>query len=162
MAEILASAPEFERLASEILVGGNTLRFRAQGGSMAPFIRDGDILEVEPLGARSVRNGDVLLCRVEAGRLFAHRASHVVRRAGQIWFRLQGDHRFTPDGCFSQDQALGFVVAVERAGKRWRIDSMRWRYAALLWIATWRLYQGLVRQDRPIGRLLRDLKGRFG
>ena len=43
----------------EILGRGENMRFRASGGSMMPFLRDGDIVEIAPL--RKVDYGDVVL-----------------------------------------------------------------------------------------------------
>ena len=40
---------EFAELALQILDDGNSLKFRAHGESMNPFIRNGDILEVQPV-----------------------------------------------------------------------------------------------------------------
>jgi phage repressor protein C with HTH and peptisase S24 domain len=44
-----------------LLSEGIGFRFRAQGRSMHPTIRDGEILHVMPVAVDTVRNGDIVL-----------------------------------------------------------------------------------------------------
>ena len=111
---------EFKDLAIEILQDGNILRFQAMGDSMRPFIRHGDLLEVEPLGEGVIKPGDVVLCNLGNGLLVAHRIIKIRKHTGQESLMLQGDGRLKPDGWVPKKNALGRVVALERKGRRYQ------------------------------------------
>jgi hypothetical protein len=101
-------------LARDVLGQGAGLRFRAHGGSMRPFVRDGDTLTVAPMASLpdDPRTGDVFAFE-RAGRVVAHR----VIRAGEAGFLFKGDCLAQPDGWFPRAALLGRVVRVERAGR---------------------------------------------
>jgi len=81
-------------LAAELLAAGRLVALRARGSSMAPLVRDGDVLTLAPL-ASTPRAGE-LVAALCAGRLIVHR---VVRaRPGQL--ELQGDALWSADGWF--------------------------------------------------------------
>ena len=133
MSTLEVSQANFAALASEILGGGSSLRFRARGVSMQPFIRDGDILEVQPPGVAALRRGDVVLCHPRGGRLVAHRVVRIIReKSGSTTIATQGDALTFPDVPLPVEQVLGLVAAVERNGKRIRLDTTLHRMAGLL------------------------------
>jgi hypothetical protein len=69
-------APLLVSLLTGVVQRGHTFRFRAGGGSMFPFIRDGDILSIVPLSAdRPARLGDVLAFD-RGGGDYAHLVVH--------------------------------------------------------------------------------------
>ena len=108
-------------MSSEVIVDllqrGHPVRFQARGDSMHPFIREGDVLHVEP--GQEVRLGDVVLVQVDRG-LTAHRV--VVLDGARIVTR--GDNAGAPDSPLPRARVLGVVAAVERGGKRTR--ARRW------------------------------------
>jgi signal peptidase I len=110
------SSAAFAELSAEILRAGRAVRFRARGASMAPLVRDGDVVLVRPVDPRAVRVGDVVLCADEPGRLLLHRV--IRRRAGRGGVRLvvQGDQVAQPDGEIAEAQLYGRVAAIEREG----------------------------------------------
>jgi signal peptidase I len=124
----------FTALAAAILGEGSTLRFYARGTSMRPFIQDGDILEVQPVGTLAVRRGDVVLCRQGGGRLVAHRVVHLSREDGRTTMVTWGDALTGPDAPISLEQVLGRVVVVERETKRLRLDARPQRLLWALWM----------------------------
>jgi signal peptidase I len=142
----------FAALATEILRGGNTLRFSARGGSMWPIIRNGDWAEVQAISAASIRRGDVVLVRTGSGRLLVHRVRWIGRAGDEVALRTQGDALAHPDPLIHAAQVLGRVVAVERGGRRLRLDRAPLRLAGLAWIRLStlrrRLGQGLRRWAR--------------
>lgn len=123
---------DFRVLATNVLRNANGLRFQARGGSMAPFIRNGDILLIQPVN--KVRRGDVILCHLGNGRVLAHRVVKVIRDCGQAALLIQGDALQYPDGVISLKSVLGRVAAVERGGRRIVLDAGSWRLAGLLWV----------------------------
>jgi ribosomal protein S18 acetylase RimI-like enzyme len=101
---------------------GAPLRSAALGSSMAPFIRDHDILTIAPLGDRRPQIGDVVAFARRGGdRLLIHR---VVAHAGDGW-RIRGDSAWTDDGVASRDEILGRVVRVERGRREVRLGVAR-------------------------------------
>ncbi|HQO38581.1 MAG TPA: S24/S26 family peptidase, partial [Candidatus Omnitrophota bacterium] len=108
---IFCSAQEFESLCRDLCGKAGILRLQAKGGSMHPFIRSGDWVQVDlsGRGAETIRAGDVILFRQDDG-LFAHR---VLRRmAGG--FLVKGDMSFGSDGVAVPDDVMGRVIAIER------------------------------------------------
>lgn len=95
------------------LQSGKSLRFTARGYSMAPFIRDGDLITIVPCES-SPRPGEVLaFVNADTQRLTVHRL--ISRTAsGSV---LKGDNVGEPDGFVPDAQLLGRVARVERAGR---------------------------------------------
>ena len=125
MHEIKASSQDFLAITGEVLHAGGNMRFEAHGKSMAPAIRDGDILVVCPL-TRRVRAGDVLLAMSAQGRALVHRVLKVKRQAnGKLAFLLAGDANPYTDGWIMEDQALGSVASIERKGKVKQVTTVR-------------------------------------
>jgi signal peptidase I len=120
MPQLSVAGYEFHALSSAILTDGHAVRFRARGGSMFPFIRDCDILEVRCVEVQKVRVGDVILYRTQAGRPIVHRVIKKIvdekdRMAALI---TQGDAMMAADVPVHPDQILGCVTMVERERRR--------------------------------------------
>jgi hypothetical protein len=102
-----------------VLSQGRPFRFRARGGSMTPFIRDGDVITVVPLQQTLPETGEIVaFVRPPEGRLVVHR---VVARQEQAVF-IQGDNQCMngfayADGIIPQTNLLGKVTRIERNGK---------------------------------------------
>ena len=134
MSELRLESDGFESLAGEVLSQGDTLRFRARGISMQPFIRDGDILEIQLDGGELYRRTDIVLCKIPTGRLVAHRVVGTEMGDGRGKLIIQGDALGQPDGSIDPGEVLGRVVAVIRDGEYKRVDTPFMRFAARLWI----------------------------
>jgi signal peptidase I len=129
------SKGDFHDLAGQILQNGHGVRFQASGGSMRPFILDGDILEVAPKAGGQLRPGDVLLVAACEGKWLAHRVVKTGHRDGQPAFLIKGDACPSPDGWFGSEQVLGRVVAVDHGSKRIELTSGVQRLRARLWVS---------------------------
>jgi len=92
---------------------GVPLRTAVRGFSMAPFIRDGDVVTIEPLGADPDVGDVVALAFPENGRMALHR---VVERRGDLWL-VRGDNCLRPDGVFERAAFVGRVARVQRGGR---------------------------------------------
>ena len=101
-----------------VLAQGLPFRFAARGFSMAPFIRDGDVISVSPLSSRPPGMGDVAaFLDQETKSLCVHRV--LSGRKGAIL--TQGDNMpGKPDGLISTGDILGLVTRVERNGRKVR------------------------------------------
>ena len=130
---------EFHDLAGQILQSGHRLRFRASGGSMQPFIQDGDILEVDPFVGEHVRRGDVLLVEATDGRWLAHRVVKTGQHDNKFALLIKGDACPYPDGWFGLDDVLGRVLVVEHGSQRIRLTagSQQWRARTWVVVAPW-------------------------
>lgn len=94
---------------------------------MAPAIRDGDRVLVAPVRTSSLQVGDVVKFWLD-GAFCLHR---LVRRSdGGDWFEFQGDRLRAPDPRVSPAAIIGRAVAIERAGRQWRLDSLPARVLA--------------------------------
>ena len=93
MRELNLQGSEFSELAAEILGRGGTFCFSAHGSSMLPFIRDGDVLIIQPAEAMTLEVGDAALYHAAAKRLVAHRVVGKDIRSGRVVLVLRGDER---------------------------------------------------------------------
>jgi signal peptidase I len=114
-------------IAADVLSAGGGLRVRTRGLSMYPMIRHGDLIEVEPVDASAVRLGDVILRRDADDRIVAHRVVKVHGEGHERTLLTKGDWMHRPDAPVEPRQVLGRVVAIERSGKRTRLNSGRQR-----------------------------------
>lgn len=126
-----------EELASQLLKGGAPLRIKARGGSMLPFILDGDVVLVGPAGNSEILVGDVICYEISPGRMFLHR---VIQRQGER-FVTKGDALDSTD-LVSERQVLGKVVAIERRGRIRQLDTARWRNRGIAFLSP--LLSGLL------------------
>ena len=109
--ELRASNRGQLELMRAVLERGAPFRFRALGFSMRPFIRDGDLLTVVPLGSRAIRRGEVVaFVQPSSGRLLVHR----VIDAQDGGLLLRGDNCRHIDGVVPRSNLLGLVTCVER------------------------------------------------
>ena len=125
---------EFHGLTRQILGSGHRMRFKACGGSMQPFIQDGDILHVAPLDGKRIKRGDVLLVEVDEGRLLAHRVVKTGRHNGICTYLIQSDICNSPDGWFELKNVLGYVVIVEHGNQRIKLTSITQQWKARIWV----------------------------
>jgi signal peptidase I len=103
-------------LASEVLRSFGVLRFRATGWSMIPTVWPGETLVVERVTPDQVRIGDIVLVGRE-GRLCAHRVVSMSDLSGRPQWITRGDAMSASDRPVGEDQLLGRVTYLIRAGK---------------------------------------------
>lgn len=114
--EMPLSGPALLELMRTVVDKGKSFRFRARGWSMAPFIRDGDVITVSPLKDGLPGTGEVVaFIRPGSGSLVVHRV--VARRNAQVL--IQGDNGMeNVDGLISREYLLARVTRVERKSRR--------------------------------------------
>jgi hypothetical protein len=115
-------AQVFPDVCRDVLSRGSALRFRATGRSMHPTIRDGENITVVAVPAARMAPGDIVLYRGETG-MIAHRLIAIERRDGVMRFIMRGDSHDLPDEPVDGACIFGLVVAVDRSGRRVRLDS---------------------------------------
>lgn len=107
----------FERLAAGILAGGGSFQFEAHGHSMAPAVRDGDVLTLEPVRGEAVRVGDIVLYRDDRSQPVVHRVAACGARAGSAVLTIRGDAAPGASEAVPAERVLGRVVRIERRGR---------------------------------------------
>ncbi|RLE37594.1 hypothetical protein DRJ17_06245 [Candidatus Woesearchaeota archaeon] len=91
--------------------------FKLRGNSMWPFIKDGDIVIVEPTEINNIFLGQIVLAE-EGGVFFCHR---LFKKKGEF-FQTKADTFFGLDPLLEERNLLGKVIAIKRRGKIIRID----------------------------------------
>ncbi|MEW6333589.1 MAG: S24/S26 family peptidase [Thermodesulfobacteriota bacterium] len=116
---ILLSGKALIGLMRAVHARGLPFRFTAGGHSMAPFIRDGDVVSVSPLASGDPALGDVAaFVHPETTFLCLHRVLSVNGNR----FLIQGDSiPDRPDGMIPREAIIGRVTRVERAGRNVRL-----------------------------------------
>jgi len=103
-------------LMTAVLEKGLPFRFRARGWSMAPFIKDGDVINVSPLKDRKPGLGDVIAFthpiknRVIVHRIIGKKNSDLITHGDSV---DDNSHDVIP-----LENLLGQVVEVNRNGKK--------------------------------------------
>jgi signal peptidase I len=125
-------ARELMPLIRAALARNQHVRLTAMGSSMFPFIRGGDVVELEPMHSRPVA-GDLVLAQRPAGPEGAEYVLHrVVRVNGEAFF-LRGDAQPDCEGPFTPGDILGKVTRIYRHGRVHRLDHGIWRHVGLAW-----------------------------
>jgi GNAT superfamily N-acetyltransferase len=143
MRDLRLDRDEIRALSAEILARGGAFRFQARGWSMRPFVRDGDVLTVEPPGAVALKVGDVALYAGGGDKLTVHRVVGAEARNGRTVLLMRGDAQYGPVERVSTEQVLGRCVGLQRGDRTLDLDRPAQRGAALLW-----------RRSHPLGPTL--------
>jgi Peptidase S24-like len=106
----------FIALIDDALTSGTMVRFRAEGDSMHPTIRDGEVVTVVAVSADEVVRGDILLCR-HGPRVLAHRVVRIATNGAERLFQLKGDAKIECDAPVAALGIVGAVVSVRRNGR---------------------------------------------
>jgi GNAT superfamily N-acetyltransferase len=143
---VIVDTDSFKFLYSEILHRGGLFRFQARGCSMSPFVHDGAVITVAPVGAGAVRFGDVVFCSSK-GRAVVHRVVGKCMLNKEPALLIRGDNVSSKAERFLAAEVIGKVVTVEQCGKTVRLNHGLLRVTGLIWAAFPRL-----------GRFLRMIK----
>ena len=111
----------FGELAEKFLRQGTAVRFRAEGASMTPNLKDDEIVTITPVDSAQVQRGNIVLAR-DGEQFKAHRVVKI--HANEDRIETRGDSGWTNQGARSVD-ILGRVSFSESdaSGKRTAHDS---------------------------------------
>ncbi len=132
MREVIFKRTEFGELSAKALSRGGSFCFRARGFNMVPFIRDRDVLTIEPTKASALDIGEVAFYRLAADRLVAHRVVGREVLDGKEILTMRGNAAAGSNDRVLGEQVLGRVVSVQRGKKLVRLDRGFRRLMALL------------------------------
>jgi len=128
---MIVPASELLPLVEEAIgAGGRSVRITVGGGSMSPFLRDGDTVEIGALVKWPPAVGDILLAKRGKRDYLLHRVSCV---RGDV-VHLLGDAQRCSEGPFARRQIVGRVNAAWRGSRRLPLDHPAWQAAARLWL----------------------------
>lgn len=122
--------PDLLDIGEEIFEKGSKMRFMATGTSMGPFIKHGDIIEIEPVELSSIRAGDVIFYSRPGGRAVVHRVIRTSKGENGITFLTKGDALRGFDNTVSSEQVLGRVTKVKRNGTEIKLENFGMRVIA--------------------------------
>jgi hypothetical protein len=132
MYDVILGSQDFSVLSREILDNGGTLRFKAGGGSMWPFIQDGAVLTVAPAEPAGLRAGDIVLYR-SGDKVVAHRLLLKWNRKGASTLVMRGDALSARLELVPGDGVMGRVVSAEHAGTNSPTSTSLRRFTGLMW-----------------------------
>ncbi len=105
-------------LIKTVLEKKSCMKLRAEGYSMNPFIKNGDILTISSVAIGGVKLGDIVAFKLpETNSLAIHR---IIKIAGNSCL-IRGDCCSEPDGFIPKKDILGSVSRIERIGGRVRL-----------------------------------------
>jgi hypothetical protein len=121
--------PEGRRAAAERLHGNfsvekGELWLRFEGRSMAPMLRDGDLLRVRLGAPRDLACGTIVAFR-DHDVTIVHR--FLYRRRRDAALITKGDNAWRTDRPLPADQLLGTVCTIRRGADRIALDGRGWR-----------------------------------
>jgi signal peptidase I len=155
------SAPVIMELIEAVHEKGAPFRFQANGYSMTPAIRNGDIITVSPLASLSLKRGDVVAFRhPERPQMLVHRVLH----AKALKYFIKGDNCPEADGWVPAKNILGLITRVERQGKVrfWPNRSIAhfWSNYYLLFYPIWPpVRRVMAKAWRNLRKMIRPGKG---
>lgn len=150
--ELTLSAQALALLLEAFRERGVSLRFKAKGFSMSPFIKNGDVITISPLNNKPPRLGDIIA--------FSDPTTHKVRVHRVIKKKntsclVKGDNTAWRDGYVEQTNILGYVHKVEREGKRIFLGRGPERYLIALFSSN-RMFYSLLEKTRKIVNLIKN------
>jgi len=147
---------DFTFITQKVLGREKSLRFKAKGESMRPFIRDGDILEITPVNGEEIRLGGVIFYHVGEKRTVAHRVMKKIIENDKLVFLTKRDLNTDEEEKVHLEQVLGRVKAIERKGRKIRVNEGLNR---LMYIFYLKISPFLTKARRIGGRLVRRIQG---
>jgi signal peptidase I len=121
--------PSLTGLFEDVLSNGSSLRIRVTGKSMAPFIRDGEIVTIRKTPGSSFRRGDLIFFKNDKGLPVLHRMIKRDKSADKIL--TKGDALTYFDRPVRDNDVMGKVSIIEKknsfAGLKYlHMDSSLW------------------------------------
>jgi|GEM_PF-395819 len=134
MREISLDRNEFAELSTEILGVGGSFCFKAHGFSMYPFIRDGDVINIQPVNVNTLKVGNIAFYRSVGNRLVAHRIINKDYYNDELILTTRGDALWSSNEQVAANRILGQVVSVQRGQKVVKFNEGFWNLVTHLWI----------------------------
>lgn len=115
-----------------LLREGKSVFLNASGGSMYPFVKDGDIIKVVPLSENDIKIGDIISVDVDnKGKVwfYAHRLIKIVNDNDKKLYVTKGDaSKAGFDEPVGFKRIVGEVTEIERGSLEINLKQPLWRY----------------------------------
>jgi len=122
----LVSSAEMGEIMQAFLAEDTSIRFKASGHSMKPFILDGDLLSIAPKSRKKPTTGRVAAFIKPGNKsLLVHRI--IDRKSSALLLKGDNSHQ-KMDGWVQISQVLGCVTAIERNERQIRFGLGIERY----------------------------------
>ncbi|HXX54055.1 MAG TPA: signal peptidase I [Thermodesulfovibrionales bacterium] len=117
-------------LFQDIINSGLSLRVKATGGSMIPFLKSGEILTIRKASPASLKKGDLLFFRSSNGHCLLHRIIMIKQTQKSFLIQTKGDGLIEPDEPVPDTRIVGKVHRIERNssmhGDQIDLESLSW------------------------------------
>lgn len=123
MREIDLKTDDLFGLSNDIFAKGSHITFKAHGHSMYPSIQDGDVLDIEAVGASDLEVGEVAFFRSSDGRPTVHRIISRRMFDGRVTLIMRGDAAAVEDAPVREEEVLGRVTKIQRGEKTIILDN---------------------------------------
>ena len=115
-------------LIREKLASGGEVTFSPRGTSMLPLLREGrDTVTLSP-APKKLKKYDIPFYQRENGQYVLHR----VVKTGESYTCI-GDNQFVSEKGVKQEQIIAICTAFTKDGRRYSVNSARWKLYARLW-----------------------------
>jgi ribosomal protein S18 acetylase RimI-like enzyme len=162
MPELSLQRTDFFSLSDKILSARKSFQFKSRGSSMAPFIRGGDILTVQPAEASILKVGDIIFCRTEDNRLLVHRIVERFSKNDVVLFRVRGDSAMSVADTLPAKRILGKIIRIHRGKKSIDINNKVRGFFKTVFIHMYPMPQVFFRAHDIVrscaGRMLRTMQ----
>jgi signal peptidase I len=134
--EVNLETPDFLEHARQLLSKSVPVQIRMSGSSMSPTIEDGDVVTVEPITAKPVAAGDIILYNSLRDTAVIHRVVRIERKGSSARAVVtRGDAASQNDIAVPVHRVLGKVELIDRAGEQ--ITLVRTDHKVHLKVLTW-------------------------
>jgi signal peptidase len=111
-------------LIKEIIRKQGWIDLPAEGTSMYPLIKRGNICRFVSCEAMKLKKGEIILFQNSSGSLIAHRLLSTKWKDKQVKYLLKGDTNFGLDEAIHYDQIIGKLTSIKKAKYRLRLPSL--------------------------------------
>lgn len=124
---------ELVPLIRELLDRGRNVRMTVKGQSMVPFIRNGDTVELSPIGPDGLQVGRIYLAELNSGRYALHRLVGITQDGMAVF---QGDGNPSPDPPVPLSNVVAGLIRIIRDSQELDPYSRWWLFLSRAWCST--------------------------
>ena len=134
MEKVQVPNSQFFALAKQLLREGKKIEIPVKGGSMRPFLFDGETVVVAPVGVDCpLRKCDIILAETSTGQVMMHR----IREISPAGIRMKGDGNLYQSELVRPEDVMGRVLSVVRHGKTISLYTPLGLFLARIWNPFW-------------------------
>jgi signal peptidase I len=133
-------SPQAIQVITRVMQKHQLIELPANGTSMYPFMRDGDVCTFERCQPSELVKGDVILFSTVQGQLISHRFIKTIEIHGERYFICKGDTNLGFDEPILPEQIIGRLKYIKR--KKTTYSSATW--SSLIWAKVILLFPSLT------------------